>query len=233
MCRKIFISVAVLFLLQKIYVPLLADEKTVAVLDFDNNSILNPQQYQPLSGGLAEIMITELGRVKSLRIVERRRIKTIIDEIKANQSGLVEGSSFKAGRMLGADYLLFGSYMVNLNKKIRIDVRVVDVETGLTIKSEEVTGKPDQIISLVRKLGKRLLKGLDIRISRKEEKILNESKKINMKAVVLFSKGVRFEDSGDFEKAEQFYESALKLEPDFSLASKRIEIVRGKKKLKN
>lgn len=201
-------------------------QNTLAVLDFENNSLFNRDEYQPLSQGLAEIMITELNQIQSIQVVERQKIKSVLDEIKLSQSGLIsEQSSIQAGKLLGAHQLVFGSYLASPDKKIRIDVRIVNVETGLTIKAEEVTGKPKQVLSLIKKLCRKMLKDLDIRLTKDESKGLDKGEKIAMEAVVHFSQGLNFEDQGELKKAGISYKAALDVEPKFSQARFRLNRV--------
>ena len=197
-----------------------SQETTMAVLDFDNNSFYRPSEYAPLSKGLAEITITEMDRLESIRVVERRRLQAILDELKLSQSGIIsEESSIQVGKMLGAKHILFGGYIVTMEEKIRIDVRIIDVETGLTVKAGEVTGKTKNILSLVKKLSKKILKDLDIKISKQEEKFLDQKETLNIQAVVLFSKGLESEDQGRYDEAENYYKEALKIESEFPQAS--------------
>lgn len=207
-----------------ITIPLFPGETTLAVLDFENNSFFKPEEYQSLSRGLAEIMITELGEVQSIRVVERQKLRSILDELKLSQSGLIsEGSSIQVGKMVGAKHLVFGGYIVTMDEKIRIDVRIVEVETGLTIKAGEVTGKTKNILSLVKKLGRKILKDLNIRLTKEEERSFKKSEKLDMKAVVLFSKGLECEDQGKKQKAKEYYQKALDIEPKFKQARMKIQ----------
>ncbi len=222
--KKLNLVVSFYFLFMFVPIPSFSTQPTIAVLDFENNSFLNPEEYNPLSRGLAEIMITELGQIKTIHVVERERLRSILDELKLSQSGLVsQESSIKVGKLLGAQYLVFGGYIVTLNKKIRIDVRIVEVETGLVIKAGEVTGKTKQVLSLVQKLSKKILKDLNIKMTKVEERTLDKSQKLDMKAVVLFSKGIEFEDQGQWEKAMESYGKALVIEPNFRQARMRVQ----------
>jgi len=214
----------VFFQLLLISAPVFSSETTLAVLDFENNSFFNPEEYHPLSKGLAEMMITEMNQVQAIRVVERRKLRSLLDELKLTQSGVLsEKSSVQVGRLLGAQHLVFGGYMVTLNEKIRIDVRIVEVETGLTIKAGEVTGKTKQILSLIKKLSKKILKDLNVRMTKNEKRSFEKSQKLNMKAVVLFSKGLEFEDRRQWVEAKQCYQKSLDIEPQFQQARVRIQ----------
>jgi TolB-like protein len=205
-----------------------ADSPTIAVLDFENNSLFNREEYQSLSKGLAEMMITGLNQAGSLRVVERQKLRSILDELKLSQSGAVsEESSIRAGKLLGARHLVFGSFLTATDTKIRIDVRIVEVETGLTVKANEVTGKTKDILSLIAKLNDKILKDLNIRLAENRKKS-EMSGEINPKAVMLFSQGVGYEDAGDTSQAAECYRKALKIEPDFQQARIRLQALNGK-----
>ncbi len=216
---QIFFCIILLGLMQ-----LWASGNTLAVLDFENNSLFQPDEYQPLAKGLSEIMITELDQVEAIDVVERQKLKSVVDELKLSQSGLVsEKGSIEVGKMLGAQYLVFGSYMVALDKKIRIDARIVSVETGLTVKASQVTGKEENLLSLISKLSKKILEDLDVRLTKTEENLFSESQNFEMESVVLFSKGLELEDQGLWEEAEQCYQKVVEIEPKFIKAIDRLE----------
>lgn len=210
----------------------LTQMSTLAVLDFENNSLFQSEQYQPLAKGLAEMVITELSRVQTVRVVERRELRSLLEEMKLSQTGSVTGeTSVRVGMLLGAKHLVFGGYMVALDEKIRIDVRIIEVETGLTVKAEEVTGKTSKVLTLLKKLSKKILNDLDIKLTRNEKKALDESDNLDIKAIMYFSKGLEFEDLGQWDKAEINYQLALDIEPKMKRAEERLQAIseRGKK----
>jgi TolB-like protein len=205
-----------------------ADSPTIAVLDFENNSLFSRDEYQSLSKGLAEMMITGLNQSGSLRVVERQKLRSIMDELKLSQSGAVsEESSLRAGKLLGAQHLVFGGFMVATDNKIRIDARIVEVETGLTVKANEATGKTKDILGLIAKLNDKILRDLNVRMA-ENLKRSNEAGQVDVKALMFFSQGVGFEDNGDPEKAAACYKKALSIQPDFQQAKIRLEQLSGK-----
>jgi TolB-like protein len=221
------LSKSCLFILLFVYyisINVFSQEATLAVLDFENNSLINAQEYSSLSKGLADILISELSRISSIKVVERRYLKALIDKIKLSQAGIIsENASIQVGKLVGAQNLVFGGFIVMPDRKIRIDIRIVEVETGLTIKAADETGKTKQFLKLIKRLCIKILEKLDIKLSKSEIKFLRESKKLDMKAMILFSKGLEAEDIGQFKEAERYYLQALKIEPQFQQARVRIE----------
>lgn len=204
------------------------DSPTIAVLDFENNSLFNRDEYQSLSKGLAEMMITGLNQAGSLQVVERQKLRSIMEEIQLSQAGVVsEESSLRAGRLLGARHLVFGGYMVVPDNKIRIDVRIIEVETGLTVKANEMTGKTKDVLNLISKLNDKILKDLNVRIAENRKKTPEASEQVDFKAMMWFSRGVGFEDAGNSPKAVECYNKALKIAPDFEQAKTRLSQLSG------
>ncbi|OQX96194.1 hypothetical protein B6I21_01665 [candidate division KSB1 bacterium 4572_119] len=206
-----------------------SQQQTIAILDFSNNSLMDKDKYSSLSGGLAEIFITELSKVSSLKIVERQKINELIQEMQLAQSGMVsEETGVQVGRLVGAKYLVFGSYMV-INKKIRVDTRIVEIETGLTIKAAEVTKNVSKMFEIIQTLSEKILKDLNIKLLKGEKKILNEGN-TSTEVIELFSKGLEYEESGDLENAKAFYMKSFKMDNNFAPVRKKLKALLTRKK---
>lgn len=111
---------------------------SVAVWDFENLS--------PMKGGhpdLSEFLSAKVaGTIKAkgyYNIVERQRLLLLLDELNLGTSMLVdEATGLQLGRMVGARLMVFGGYLVFAGQ-MRLDLRLVDVETGGVIKTAEKT----------------------------------------------------------------------------------------------
>jgi len=198
------------------------NNKTLAILDFSNNSLLDKEKHASLSQGLAEIMITELSKIQSLKLVERQKINALIQEMQLSQSGITsEEAGIQVGKLLGAHFLVFGSYMLSFNDKIRIDIRIVEVETGITIKAEEVTDKVTKLFEIIKKLNEKLTKDLEIRLTNEEKKALLDAE-ASLDVISGFSKGLEFEGLNKIDEAKRMYQKILSKDPDFEPAKKRL-----------
>jgi hypothetical protein len=195
--------------------------RTLAVLDFENNSFFNADAVQPLSKGLAQIMATELARCPSVRMVERRKLQSLVDEMKLSQAGVTgEENSLQVGKLAGAEILVFGGYLVMPDGKMRMDARIVAVETGLTLQAGEATGKTRDALSLVRRLSRNVLKNLDLRLAAAGEP---QPGSVSLEALTQFSKGVELEDRGEADRAVECYRKVLSMEPEFGPARERLD----------
>jgi len=111
---------------------------TVAVLYFDYGG--KKAELEPLRDGLAQMLITDLAELPEIRVVERARLKAILEEHGLAASGKVDtASAARVGKLLGARDLVLGSYF-DLAGTLRIDARVVEVETGKVVRSVGVNG---------------------------------------------------------------------------------------------
>ncbi len=130
----------------------------VAPLDGDATQVMG---WQPALGeGLAEMLVTELGRIGKFQVVESTALKELADEIKLGEAGYVnDQEKVEKGGWSGADFMFrgkvtrFGSNqkgvglggfvpgnLGNLGVKlttsdVRIDWRIVDVFNRRVIKT--------------------------------------------------------------------------------------------------
>lgn len=195
---------------------------TIAILDFSNNSLVDKEKHASLSQGLAEIMITELSKIQNLKLVERQKINALIQEMQLSQSGIIsEAAGLQVGKLLGAHFLVFGSYMISFNNQIRVDLRIVEVETGVTVKAEEVTDKLPRLFEIIKKLNEKITKDLSIRLTSEEKKALMNSA-TSLESITHFSTGLQLEEANKIAAAKKIYQQILVKNPDFEPAKKRL-----------
>ncbi|MDZ7333014.1 MAG: CsgG/HfaB family protein [candidate division KSB1 bacterium] len=228
--KKIFALCFMAFLLNSSFILPQQENKTIAILDFSNNSIVEKEKYSALSQALAEIMITELSKVPDLQLVERQRMNALLQEMQLSQSGVLsEQAGIQVGKLLGAHYLVFGSYMVSFDQMIRVDVRIVEVETGITIKAEEITDKVGQLFHIIKKLNEKIVKDLNIRLS-KEARAAWQNSAVSFDVISSFSTALKLEEQNKFKEAKQIYQTILSNNPAFEPARKRLNELSTKNK---
>ena len=118
--------------------------RTVAVWDLENLSpgdTGRPDLGQALSGEIIQAMQHR----DDLEVVERERLAAVMEELNLGSSDLAdETDRLRVGRMIGAREMVFGGYMV-VGKTMRIDLRLVDVETGRLVKTAKRNARADDI----------------------------------------------------------------------------------------
>jgi len=198
-------------------------QRTVAVLYFDNNSLARREEMEPLRKGLADMFITEFSKIQQFQVVERTNLDQILEEMKLGQSGVLDNNAAQqVGKMLGAQNLLLGSYMLMLDGKLRIDARLVETETGVTLKAEQETDSPKNLSAMVDNLVTKSLQTMKVRPSEDETRLLRQKENKNFEASLYFSRGLEYEDARDFVNARKMYQAALKINPKFARARARL-----------
>jgi len=197
--------------------------QTIAVMYFDNNSIVDHDDLEALSKGLPGMMIHEITKVSDLKVLERDRINYLVDELKLQQSDLVDqGTAVRIGKLLGAHTLLMGGFMKLSDDDFRIDARLVKVETGEIIKAEYVEGKPKEVMQLEKDLIMKLLADLDVTPSDDEKEAIMKGRDASFDALYHYSRGLAYEDKKDYMAAYQQYQKALEIAPGYVEAQKKM-----------
>ncbi|MFC1525990.1 CsgG/HfaB family protein [Candidatus Latescibacterota bacterium] len=201
------------------------DRRTIAVMYFQNNALMNREAMAPLEKGLTDMLITELSKIQALKVVERAQLQELMKEMGLGASGAIDPATAQnMGKLLGAETLLLGSFATDMSgEKIRIDARIVEVETGVTLKAEEMTDKTKSLFKMISKLAKKIAKELDVQITRDDEQRLKKPENDSFQAAMFYSKGLDAEDEEEFEKALEMYQKALEINPDYTKAKARIE----------
>ena len=117
------------------------DKFKIAVMEFKS---LNPgAKTTNLGSMIAEMFTTEVVNNNSFKIVEREQLNKILGELKIGQSGVLDTTNAqKLGKMLGAGAIITGSVM-KLGNSLRIDSRIIEVETGIIVSAERRICKED------------------------------------------------------------------------------------------
>ncbi len=211
----------------------LAGPGTLAVMYFENQG--NPE-LESLKVGLSQMLITDLqGEVPGLTVVERTRLQEILDELELGHQGKVEpGTAARVGKLLGAEWMLMGSYF-ELMGTMRIDVRLVDVETGKILHAYGVNDASSAFMHMEQRLAEELEVALAAQLD--AEPTGQAPTKIEphrtarsaptdvtgpdvrvIEAAVAYSDGLMALDRKDVGRAREAFEAAVAANPDLELA---------------
>jgi len=197
----------------------------MAVFYFDNESFTDRKGLDPFRKGIAEGLINGLNRTGKFQIVERSRMESLLAELKLSQSGMVDASTAqRLGKFLGVQMLLMGSFTA-LGEMIRIDARIVQAETGLVLKAEEVTGMTSDVLALEEALILKIAGDLGAKMTAEEKARLHAATKIPFPALMEYSKGLGYMDSGQYAEAARAFEKSLALAPGYREAGEKLEEV--------
>ncbi len=110
---------------------------TIAVWDLEDLSPSNavrPDFGEILSGQI----IKTLQKRGDFVVVERERLMLALEELHIGTTLADESTRLKLGRLVGARLMVFGGYQI-IGDKMRLDLRLVEVETGRVLKTSQKT----------------------------------------------------------------------------------------------
>ncbi len=195
--------------------------KTMAIIDFKNRSVDHKAQYDPMEQGFADLMINRLNNSTNLKVIERERIKWILDEIKLQDQYNMEGA-VRLGKQLGVQTVLLGSFII-MGDQIWLGARLVKVETSEILLTDEVKGDLDEFFDLVDQLGKKIADNINVTL--KEETPQDVSQAPSLDAIMAYSVGLSYLEKEDYKNAYAKFEEALKIDPNYEKAKLKAQSI--------
>jgi TolB-like protein len=164
------------------------------------------EDLAPLEVGIQQMLMTEFAQNPSLRIVERSRLREILDEQGLVTSGQVDPSTAaRIGRLVGARYVITGGFVDN-NGDFRLDGRIVDVETSEVMRAQQVRDDKDNLYPLLVELASRITARVNLPPLPSPVAQERRSRQIPPEAIALYSRAQVYQDSGRNAQAIQLYE---------------------------
>ena len=189
------------------------DAKRIAIIYFDNGS--DNKELSRLRKGLADMLISDLSKIKMLNVIERARLEEILKEQKLNNSKEFDASTAtKVGKLLGVQYILTGSFF-EIAGSLRVDARIIDVETGKIVKSDGVDGATPTFFDLEKKLAAKIAGGLNVDMAVENTVASKTETSVTYQTSLLYSDGLDQMDKGETSKAIETFKKVLKSNPDF------------------
>jgi tetratricopeptide (TPR) repeat protein len=196
-------------------------EKSITVLSF--LSLSEDSQWEPLRKGLAEMIITDLAQIDELTVIERMRLNMLMDEIRLSSTSLIdENTAPRIGKLLGARYMVKGSYMVTPDLKMTIDANIFRIDEIYAPDNMDFEGTLSRLFKMEKELVLRILDYFKISLNSADRKRILVIPTENMLAFMNYCWGLDAEDKGDYKKARENYERALKYDPNFQVVKDKL-----------
>ncbi len=196
--------------------------QTMAILDFKNRSVTDKEKFDPMEKGFAELLIGQLQGNVNLKLVERERISWILDEVgMENNPELFDvNSAVRLGKQLGVHVILLGSFIV-VNDQIKLLSRLVKVETGEILATDEAAGEVDEFFGVTTDLGTKVAKKINVTIDKGNAKVKEDTRSLD--AILKYSEGLALVEKGQYKDAYEKFKQAVELDPNYEKARDRIE----------
>lgn len=187
---------------------------TMAIMGFTNTSLDDKERYDPLEWGIASMLIGSLSGATELKVVERERLKWILDEhsLQSDPAIVDQSTAVRMGKLLGAQTMLFGSITV-MGKRMRVDARLVNVETSEVMMTAHVAEEPDDFLKILDDLSLKIATELSIVLADLEEEPGSRTKSLD--AQLSYSQGLVLIEEESYDMAYAKFMEALEYDPDF------------------
>lgn len=194
---------------------------TVAVLHFEAFSV-SLEDANALARGLEAMITTELSQRPEVRTLDRQQIDEILrrHQVSVGATGTSDNAALEIGRLVGAHYLVMGNAALD-PRNARLDLRLVEVETGLVVKSVKESAPRDELLGLAERIATLLV--TDLRLPERPAAV---AVRIPVAASLAYSRGLAYERSGRPERAADMYRHALEVFPQHPDAQVALERVR-------
>jgi curli biogenesis system outer membrane secretion channel CsgG len=187
--------------------------QTVAVFPFANDSVGAQPRLDFLSDWLADSLAAAFQSSGELRVVERRELLKILAEQKLGSSALASKEGrLELGKIAGAQTMVFGSFGA-VADVLQVNARVVDVESGVILRSSTRRGDVAAARQLGEDLSHDVAKDLGVTVDRAAASAgIADSRALE--ASELFYQGLRQEQRGEDDAAIESFEKALAVDPN-------------------
>ncbi len=187
----------------------LPDKPSLAVLAFDNLSGDTEQEY--FSDGIAEDIITELSKYRSLFVIAR----TSSFEYKGRAANVRT-----IGRELGVQYIVEGSVR-RAGNRVRITAQLVEAATGNHLWAQRYDRDLEDIFAVQDEVTEAIVTAIEPELATAERRRVQRKPVESLDAWESYQRGLwhvfRYEP-GDSAKAQQFFHRAIELDPNLSSA---------------
>ncbi len=206
-----------------------ATPPTVAVLYFDNGALLRRADYAPLSKGITDMLIATLAANTGIRVVERDKLQQVIEEQDLQGTPRIDPeTAVRIGKLLGAQHLITGGFVIDPRENIRISVRAIRSETSELEYSESVTGKAENVLDLIEQLARKVDAGLHLPAQPETHSAPTVAAANQYKAFMLASRAIEEQDRKNDSTAVALLRQALEVYPGYARAQERLTALEGR-----
>jgi adenylate cyclase len=193
----------------------LPDKPSIVVLPFVNLSGDPEQDY--FSDGLTEILTGDLSQISSLFVIAR------------NSAFTYKGKAVKVqdvGREMGVRYVVEGG-VLKAEDTVRITAQLIDATSGYHLWAERYDRPLHNILRLQDEIVQKIVTTLGLQLRLQEQGYIVRKHTDNLEAYDYFLRGMeyfgRFTQEANVQ-AQQMYEKALALDPQYAEAYTRLGI---------
>src|SRR6266542_4234978 len=187
-------------------------DKSIAVLPFQNLSDEKENAY--FADGIQDDILTNLSKIGDLKVISRMSVMTYRGDGARNAREI--------GKVLGVATLLEGSVR-RAGNRVRVSVQLINANNDEHIWAEDYDRDLTDVFAIQTDLAQKIASALQAKLSQSEKARIDRMPTQNPDAYLLFIQAHDYANRPDMFreasfKAEQLFEQAIKLDPNFAAA---------------
>src|SRR5881398_2868766 len=187
-------------------------DKSIAVLPFQNLSDEKENAY--FADGIQDDILTNLSKIGDLKVISRMSVMTYRGDGARNAREI--------GKVLGVATLLEGSVR-RAGNRVRVSVQLINANNDEHIWAEDYDRDLTDVFAIQTDLAQKIASALQAKLSQSEKARIDRIPTQNPDAYLLFIQAHDYANRPDMFreasfKAEQLFEQAIKLDPNFAAA---------------
>ena len=184
-------------------------DKSIAVLPFENLSDEKENAY--FADGVQDDVLTNLSKIGDLKVISR----TSVMPYRGKASNVRE-----IGKALGVGAILEGSVR-RIGNRVRVNVQLINAENDEHMWAEDYDRDLTDVFAIQTDLAQQIVRELQAKLSPMEKAQIERRPTENSEAYLAFMQGHEMfyrpdKFRSNTEKAEQLFEKATKLDPNFA-----------------
>ena len=193
----------------------------IAVLPFQNLSAEQSHAY--FAGGLHDELLTQLSKVAALTVISRTSVM--------GYAGADTPPLRQIARELGVGSVVEGSVQV-VGGRLQVNVQLIDAATDAHLWAERYNRTLDDAFAIQSDIAQRVVAAVGTALGGTEQASIAAAPTANPEAYQLYLQGLEYyrrpgSERRDLDIAQQLYERALALDPEFALARAALSEVHG------
>lgn len=170
---------------------------------------------QPLERGLAELITTDLSITDQLIVVERARLAALLNELALQQSGATDSTTnVRAGKLIQAGRIVSGQ-ILQTGERLRVDAAIVNTTTSLVSGGASNENALEELFDIEKAIVLQLFDSLGVKLTSAQRKQFETRPTRSLPAFLAYSRGLTFEDAGQYDDAARAYLDAARIDPSF------------------
>jgi tetratricopeptide (TPR) repeat protein len=189
---------------------------TVGVFPF--RFAASSEAYRPLATAMAELLTVDLNQIDRITVLERFRVRALVEEIALAEAGLVDpATAARGGKLLRAEQMVQGD-IGGIGDDLSSTALLVEAASGVAGDQVESSDAAERFMDMEKDLVFGLFQGLGITLTVAERERIEQNRAENLQALLAFGAGLEASDLGDYAEAQRQFELAVSLDAGFAAA---------------